>query len=70
MVMASFVPERAVRELRELTRRRTEIRVDRGREMQRLEKELEEQRTEIDQRALRRHGGVSARRILARPDCR
>ena len=42
MVMASFVPERAVRELRELTRRRTEIRVDRGREMQRLEKELED----------------------------
>jgi len=42
MVMASFVPERAVRELRDLTRRRTEVRADRGREIQRLEKELED----------------------------
>ncbi len=33
MVMASFVPGRAVRELRELTRRRTEVRADRGREI-------------------------------------
>lgn len=40
--MASFVPERAIRELRALTRRRTEIRADRGREIQRLEKELED----------------------------
>jgi transposase len=39
MVLASFMPDRAVRELRELTRRRTEIRADRGREIQRLEKE-------------------------------
>lgn len=32
LVMASFVPERAIRQLRDLTRRRTEIRADRGRE--------------------------------------
>jgi transposase len=31
MVMASFVPERAVRELRGLTRRRTEVGADCGR---------------------------------------
>jgi transposase len=42
MVMASFVPPRAVRELRDLTRRRTEVVVARGQEAQRLEKELED----------------------------
>ena len=64
MVMASFVPERAVRELRELTRRRTEIRADRGREIQRLEKELEDSGLKLTS-VLTDLTGVSARRILA-----
>lgn len=42
MVMASFVPDRAIRELRELSRRRTELGVERTREINRLEKELED----------------------------
>jgi transposase len=42
MVMASFVPEGEIRELRDLTRRRTELVVARGQEAQRLEKELED----------------------------
>ncbi|WP_033263637.1 IS110 family transposase, partial [Amycolatopsis vancoresmycina] len=63
MVMASFVPERAIRELRELTRRRTEIRADRGREIQRLEKELEDSGLKLTS-VLTDVTGVSARRIL------
>ncbi|MET8419301.1 IS110 family transposase [Streptomyces sp. NPDC005134] len=42
MVMASFVPERDIRELRDLTRRRTELARAAGWEAQRLEKELED----------------------------
>lgn len=42
MVMASFVPQRDIRELRDLTRRRTEVVIARGQEAQRLEKELED----------------------------
>ncbi|MEU5811226.1 transposase [Streptomyces sp. NPDC047718] len=42
MVMASFVPGRDVRELRGLTRRRTELARAAGWEAQRLEKELED----------------------------
>ncbi|WP_255720723.1 IS110 family transposase [Frankia sp. CiP3] len=42
LVMASFVPAREIRELRDLTRRRTEIVRAVGREAQRLEKELED----------------------------
>lgn len=64
MVLASFVPDRAVRELRELTRRRTEIRVDRGREIQRLEKELEDSGLKLSS-VLSDVTGVSSRRILA-----
>jgi len=64
MVMASFVPERAVRELRDLTRRRTEVRADRGREIQRLEKELEDSGCKLSS-VLSDLTGVSARRILA-----
>ncbi len=40
--MGSFVPEREIRELRDLTRRRTELVTSRGQEVQRLEKELED----------------------------
>lgn len=64
MVLASFVPERAVRELRELTRRRTEVRAERGREIQRLEKELEDTGMKLTS-VLSDVTGVSARRILA-----
>jgi transposase len=63
MVMASFVPDRAIRELRELTRRRVEIRADRGREIQRLEKELEDSGLKLTS-VLSDVTGVSARRIL------
>ncbi|MDX3763028.1 IS110 family transposase [Streptomyces sp. AK02-04a] len=42
MVMASFVPGRDIRELRDLTRRRTELVRAAGWEAQRLEKELED----------------------------
>ncbi|MDX3620033.1 IS110 family transposase [Streptomyces europaeiscabiei] len=42
MVMGSFVPRREIRELRDLTRCRTEVITARGREAQRLEKELED----------------------------
>lgn len=64
MVLASFVPERAVRELRELTRRRTEVRTERGREIQRLEKELEDTGMKLTS-VLSDVTGVSARRILS-----
>jgi transposase len=64
MVLASFVPDRAIRELRELTRRRTEIRADRGREIQRLEKELEDSGIKLTS-VLSDVTGVSSRRILA-----
>ncbi|WP_329056577.1 IS110 family transposase [Amycolatopsis sp. NBC_01488] len=64
MVLASFVPDRAIRELRELTRRRTEIRADRGREIQRLEKELEDSGLKLTS-VLTDVTGVSSRRILA-----
>jgi transposase len=63
MVLASFVPDRAIRELRELTRRRTEIRTDRGREIQRLEKELEDSGCKLTS-VLSDVTGVSSRRIL------
>jgi transposase len=42
MVLASFVPPQSIRELRDLTRRRTELSVMKGSEAQRLEKELED----------------------------
>jgi transposase len=64
MVMASFVPDRAIRELRELTRRRTEVRMDRGREIQRLEKELEDTGMKLTS-VLTDVTGVSSRRILS-----
>ncbi|MET8631141.1 IS110 family transposase [Kitasatospora sp. NPDC004669] len=64
MVMASFVPDRAVRELRELTRRRTELSVERVREVQRLEKELEDSGLKLTS-VLTDVTGVSSRRILA-----
>lgn len=42
MVMGSFMPRREIRQLRDLTRCRTEVITARGREAQRLEKALED----------------------------
>lgn len=64
MVLASFVPDRAIRELRDLTRRRTEVGADRGRELQRLEKELEDSGLKLTS-VLSDLTGVSGRRILS-----
>jgi transposase len=63
MVMASFVPPRAIRELRDLTRRRTELVVARGQEAQRLEKELEDTGMKLTS-VLTDVTGLSSRRIL------
>ncbi|HEV2343238.1 MAG TPA: IS110 family transposase [Actinocrinis sp.] len=63
MVLASFVPARSIRELRDLTRRRTEVTADRGREVQRLEKELEDTGMKLTA-VLSNVVGVSSRRIL------
>lgn len=63
MVMASFVPERAVRELRDLTRRRSEIVRAAGWEAQRLEKELEDTGMKLTS-VLTDVTGVSGRAIL------
>jgi transposase len=64
MVLGSFVPDRAIRELRDLARRRTEITVARGQEIQRLEKELEDTGIKLSS-VLSDLTGVSSRRILA-----
>jgi transposase len=64
MVLASFVPPRAVRELRDLTRRRTELTVMKGSEAQRLEKELEDTGLKLTS-VLSDVLGVSGRAILA-----
>jgi transposase len=63
MVLGSFVPPRAIRELRDVTRRRSEVIADRGREVQRLEKELEDTGMKLTS-VLSNVVGVSARRIL------
>lgn len=63
MVLGSFVPPREIRELRDVTRRRTELAADRGREIQRLEKELEDTGMKLTS-VLSDVTGVSSRRIL------
>jgi transposase len=63
MVLGSFVPPRTIRELRDVTRRRTELAADRGREIQRLEKELEDTGMKLTS-VLSNVAGVSSRRIL------
>jgi transposase len=63
LVMASFVPERGVRELRDLTRRRTELVRAAGWEVQRLEKELEDTGMKLTS-VLTDVTGVSGRAIL------
>ncbi|MDQ0605171.1 transposase [Streptomyces canus] len=64
MVMASFVPGRMVRELRDLTRRRTELLRSAGREIQRLEKELEDTGMKLTS-VLTDVAGKTGRTILA-----
>lgn len=63
MVLGSFVPGRAIRELRELTRRRSELVAMRSEEIQRLEKSLEDTGMKLSS-VLSDITGVSARRIL------
>lgn len=64
MVLASFVPPQAIRELRDLTRRRTELAVMKGQEVQRLEKELEDTAMKLTS-VLSDVLGASGRAILA-----
>lgn len=63
MVMGSFVPCEAIRQLRDLTRRRTELTVARGQELQRLEKELEDTGMKLSS-VITRLDGVTGRAIL------
>lgn len=63
MVMGSFVPDREIRELRDLTRRRTEIVRAAGWEAQRLEKELEDTGMNLSA-VLSNTVGVTGRAIL------
>ncbi|MFF4651150.1 IS110 family transposase [Streptomyces sp. NPDC001380] len=63
MAMGSFVPEREIRELRDLTRRRTGIARAAGWEAQRLEKELEDTGMKITS-VLSNVVGVTGRAIL------
>ncbi|WP_213457452.1 IS110 family RNA-guided transposase [Rhizomonospora bruguierae] len=63
MVMGSFVSSEAIRQLRDLTRRRTEVTVARGQELQRLEKELEDTGMKLSS-VITRLDGVSGRAIL------
>jgi transposase len=63
MARGSFVPERQIRELRDLTRRRTEIVRAAGSEVQRLEKELEDTGIKLSS-VLTNLVGVTGRGIL------
>ncbi|MFL6057126.1 MAG: transposase [Actinoallomurus sp.] len=63
MVRGSFVPDRRVRELRDLTRRRTELIRAAGQEVQRLEKELEDTGMKLSS-VLSNIVGTSGRAIL------
>ncbi|WP_165615859.1 IS110 family transposase [Parafrankia irregularis] len=63
MVMASFVPARKIRELRDLTRRRTELVRAASWEAQRLEKELEDTGMKLAA-VLTNLVGVTGRKIL------
>ena len=63
MVLGSFVPPEHVRQLRDLTRRRSEVTVARGQELQRLEKELEDTGMKLTAVITQIHG-VTGRAIL------
>lgn len=63
LVHASFVPPPPIRQLRDLTRQRTTVLRDRGREWQRLEKVLEDAQIKLSS-VVSDLAGVSARAIL------
>jgi transposase len=63
LVDDSFVPPRAIRELRDVTRYRRRIAEERGRELQRLQKLLEDAQVKLDS-VVSDINGVSARLIL------
>lgn len=63
LVDGSFVPPRAIRELRDVTRYRRRITEDRGRELQRLQKLLEDAQVKLDS-VVADINGVSSRLIL------
>lgn len=63
MVLGSFVPPEQIRQLRDLTRRRTEVTVARGQELQRLEKELEDTGMKLTG-VITQLSGVTGRAIL------
>ncbi len=58
LVRGSFVPPAPIRELRDLTRARTMMTRERGREIQRLEKLLEDAGIKLSSRRHRHHRGV------------
>jgi transposase len=64
LVRASFVPPPQIRELRDLTRTRSTLLRDRARELQRLEKDLEDTQVKLSS-VVSDLNGVSARDILA-----
>lgn len=63
LVDGSFVPPRAIRELRDVTRYRRRITEEGGREMQRLQKLLEDAQVKLDS-VVSNINGVSSRLIL------
>ncbi|MDJ0499206.1 MAG: IS110 family transposase [Acidimicrobiia bacterium] len=63
MVDSSFVPPREIRELRDVTRYRRRVLEERGRELQRLQKLLEDAQVKLDS-VVSDINGVSARLIL------
>ena len=63
LVDGSFVPPRTIRELRDVTRYRRRITEDRGRELQRLQKLLEDAQVKLDS-VVSDINGVSSRLIL------
>lgn len=64
LISDSFVPPRAIRELRDVTRYRRRLTEDKGREIQRLQKLLEDAQVKLDS-VVTDITGVSARLILA-----
>jgi transposase len=63
LTSGSFVPPRAIRELRDVTRYRRRLTEERGRELQRLQKLLQDAQVKLDS-VVSHIDGVSARLIL------
>ena len=66
LVRGSFVPPEPIRQLRDLTRARTAITRERGREVQRLEKLLEDAGIKLSVGRLRHHRASPAGRCSRR----